>query len=556
MKKVQFSNFKHKVLLFRVFTILCFIMLGVNAVASVKLGGKMLSVGEAQIPGSSLNGCVQALMALISIILVLTDHKKGLVVSCIALGLSIIGVFRTIVVSHNLSIAPGAFNAVIFIIAIALISGQIKYSNKMAETDSATGLLNRYAFDRDMRKVLWQGGKGCVAFIRIEGFSPVNANLGRRYVDELKNVVADRISSVIDSKCTAYKIESAEYAVIFPKADDVETVIDRTLHSIEQAITLNKDGVDSNCYLTAYAGIADYGESAKDADTVMKHADIAMNYAVKSETEKYCRFNDELKEGMERQTVVENMVKDSLQNGWFYLVYQPQYTVEDKRLRGFETLIRMNVPNGEKISPSEFISIAEMSDLVLDIDTFVLDRAMREFREVCYSSGNTITLAVNISAKDIARSGFAEKLLGIIEDTQFPPECLEVEITEYSFAEEGNRTIENIKILRDNQIMIALDDFGTGYTSLGQLMKFPINLVKIDKSLIDNILRNDVNMDFVKSIIYMGHLMDAEVIAEGVEHDNQVECLKTLDCDFIQGYIWGRPMEYDEARELAFGYYD
>ena len=104
--------------------------------------------------------------------------------------------------------------------------------------------------------------------------------------------------------------------------------------------------------------------------------------------------------------------------------------------------------------------------------------------------------------------------------------------------------------------MIALDDFGTGYTSLGQLMNLPINLVKIDKSLIDNILRNDVNMDFVKSIIYMGHLMDAEVIAEGVEHDNQVECLKTLDCDFIQGYIWGRPMEYDEARELAFGVYD
>ena len=556
MKKVQFSNFKHKVIFFRVFTMLCFVMLILNAVVSVKLGGKMLSVGEAQIPGSSLNGCIQAVMALIGIILVLTDHKKGLVVFCIVMGLSIVGVVRTIIVTQKLSIAPGAFNAVIFIIAIALISGQIKYSNKMAETDSTTGLLNRYAFDRDMRKVLWQGGKGCVAFIRIEGFSPVNANLGRRYVDELKNVVADRISSVIDSKCTAYKIESAEYAVIFPKADDVETVIDRTLHSIEQAITLNKDGVDSNCYLTAYAGIADYGESAKDADTVMKHADIAMNYAVKSGTVKYCRFNDELKEGMERQTVVENMVKDSLQNGWFYLVYQPQYTAEDKRLRGFETLIRMNVPNGEKIAPSEFISIAEMSDLVLDIDTFVLDRAMREFREVCYSSGNTITLAVNISAKDIARSGFAEKLLGIIEETQFPPECLEVEITEYSFAEEGNRTIENIKILRDNQIMIALDDFGTGYTSLGQLMNLPINLVKIDKSLIDNILRNDVNTDFVKSIIYMGHLMDAEVIAEGVEHDNQVECLKTLDCDFIQGYIWGRPMEYDEARELAFGVYD
>ena len=131
MKKVQFSNFKHKVIFFRVFTILCFGMLILNAVASVTLGGKMLSVGEAQIPGSSLNGCVQAVMALVGIILVLTDHKKGLIVSCIVLGLSVVGVLRTIIVSHNLSIAPGAFNAIIFIVAIALISGQIKYSNKI-----------------------------------------------------------------------------------------------------------------------------------------------------------------------------------------------------------------------------------------------------------------------------------------------------------------------------------------------------------------------------------------------------------------------------------------
>ncbi len=361
---------------------------------------------------------------------------------------------------------------------------------------------------------------------------------------------------MLDGRGDAYKIEGAEYAVILPDRVNCDTIIANIIKSVEETITLNKDGVPSNCYLTAFAGVADFTDNSVDADTIMKRADIAMNYALKSGKNKISTFNDEMKESIESQLRIERLVKDSLRNNWFYLVYQPQYTMFDRRLRGFETLIRMNAPGGVKIPPSEFISIAELSDLIFDIDSFVLETAMREFREVCYSSGNTITLAVNISAKNIARPGFAEKLLEVVKDTGFPPECLEIEITEYSFAEEGNYTLENIRKLRDNQIMIALDDFGTGYTALEQLMKLPVNLVKIDKSLIDNLIRNEMNMDFVKSVIYMGHLMDAEVIAEGVEYENQVECLRELDCDFIQGFVWGKPMEYDEARELSNEVYD
>ncbi len=458
--------------------------------------------------------------------------------------------------TKTISTLPGTFNAIIFVIAIALIANQIRISNKMAVTDSVTALLNRYAFDRNLRDMIWKGEHGRVAFIHIDGFLPVNANLGRKYGDEILRIVANRVTSVLGDRGTAYKIEGAEYAVIVLDIIDCNRLADEMIRSIEERITLNKDGVPSNCYLTAFTGIAEFKDSSDNADTIMKQADIAMNYAMKSGTGKIATFNGEMKESLERQTYVERLVKDSLANGWFYLVYQPQYTLYDKRLRGFETLIRMNAPDGVKIPPSEFISIAELSDLVFDIDSFVLEKAMQEFREICYSSGNTVTLAVNISAKNIARPGFADRLLELVEKTKFAPECLEIEITEYSFAEDANNTIENIKKLRENQIMIALDDFGTGYTSLEQLMKLPINLVKIDKSLIDNLIRNEMNMDFVKSVIYMGHVMDAEVIAEGVEYDNQVECLRELDCDFIQGFVWGKPMEYDEARELANEAYD
>lgn len=534
--------------------ILNLLLLVVNALLSVKLKGSMLTLGSMELPISSLNGCIQVVICLLCIILVLIDCKKGLFWSFVFLGLSVLGSLRTALVTKNLMTVPGTFNAIIFLIAISLIAKQINISNKMAVTDSVTGLLNRYGFDGDIRKKIWFNERGRVAFLHLEGFLPINANLGRRYGDELLEIVANRIRMALDDKSRAYKIEGAEYAIIMPETIDADDIVRSVIRSIEQTITLNKDGVPSNCYLTAFAGIAEFIDNSTDADTIMKRADMAMNYAIKSGKTKIATFNDEMKDQLERQIYVERLVKDSLRNEWFYLVYQPQFTIFDKRLRGFETLIRMNAPDGGKISPAEFIPIAELSDLVLDIDRFVLEHALKEFSETCYASGNTITLSVNISAKNIARPGFAEWLLGLVEKVQFPPECLEVEITEYSFAEEGSYTIENIKKLRENQIMIAIDDFGTGYTSLEQLMKLPVNLVKIDKSLIDTLLRNDVNMDFVKSVIYMGHLMDAEVIAEGVEYENQVECLKELDCDFIQGYVWGKPMVFDEAREIADTY--
>ena len=556
VRKVSLSDIRYKTILFRFCIVLCFLLLGMNVISSTVFRDAKLTIGDMQLPISSLNGCVMVVLNLVCIIMVLIDRRKGMIWSFVLLGFAIFGSIRSAVMNKNLTSAPGTFNALIFVVAIVLISQQIKYSNKMAVTDNVTGLLNRYGFDRDIRKKIWFNEKGRVVFIHLDGFWPVNANLGRKYGDELLTIVANRISSVLDEKGEAYKIEGAEYAVILPESADYADITANLLKAVEQTITLNKDGVPSNVYLSAFAGIADFVDNSTDADTIMKHADIAMNYAMKSGKTKFCMFNTEMKETLERQLYVERLVKDGLRNGWFYLVYQPQYTIYDKRLRGFETLIRMNAPDGVKIPPLEFIGIAELSDLVLDIDKFVMRRAMEEFREICYTSGNTITLALNISAKDISRSGFADMLLELVKELEFPPECLEVEITEYSFAEDTSHTIENIKKLRDNQIMIALDDFGTGYTSLEQLMKLPINLVKIDKSLIDNLVRNDMNIDFVKSVIYMGHVMDAEVIAEGVEYDNQVECLKELDCDFVQGYVWGKPMEYDEARELAFDAFD
>ena len=143
------------------------------------------------------------------------------------------------------------------------------------------------------------------------------------------------------------------------------------------------------------------------------------------------------------------------------------------------------------------------------------------------------------------------RVKSILDETAFPPDCLEIEITEYSFSENMETTIQNIRTLREIGVQVALDDFGTGYTSISQLMKLPINLLKIDKSLIDNIESNHNIRDLVDSVIYMGHIMNCEVISEGVENEQQIGVLKERKCDFVQGFVWGKPLSYNDAINLC-----
>lgn len=536
--------------------IICLILVVLNIALSVRFGSTTFQIAGMDLQMNTLNGCLQTISLIFCILMVFTSPKKGLISSCFIISISFIGSVRAILMTRTLAPIPSAFNCLMFTIAVIVVYKQYRRSEKQAVTDDITGISNSYAFEYDLYRKILHNERGYLVFAHIEGFLPINTNLGREKGDEVLRTVANRIKAFLNEKSQVYKVEGAEYAVILSDVDDYADFTEQIVRIIEEPISLKKGDIVTNCYLTAYVGVASFMDGNISSENLIKQADIAMNYALKSNDVRVYIFNDSMKESLDREAKVERLVKDSLKNGYFYLVYQPQFTTADRRLRGFETLIRMATPDGEKVSPGEFISIAEKSELILDIDRFVMRRAMTEFRGVCVASGNTITLAVNVSAKDIARAGFADKLLRLIDELKFPAECLEVEITEYSFADSGNHAIENICKLRDNQIMVALDDFGTGYTSLEQLMKLPVNLVKLDKSLVDNIARKKMNYDFVKSVIYLGHLMDAEVIAEGVEFDEQLELLRKIDCDFTQGFLWGKPMDYKEAIALASDSYE
>ena len=203
------------------------------------------------------------------------------------------------------------------------------------------------------------------------------------------------------------------------------------------------------------------------------------------------------------------------------------------------------------ISPSEFIPVAESCGLIGEIDDYVLIRVMKEFKEMVVYVQENLIISVNISAKSLCNPMFSEKISSIIMQTGFPARNLEIEITEYSLVHSFDVAIENIKRLRSLGVKVALDDFGTGYTSLSYLYKMPVNLLKIDKTLIDDIENDAKSRLFVNAVISMGHLMNCEVISEGVENTNQVSILESQNCDFIQGFVWSKPLEYEDARKMA-----
>lgn len=304
-----------------------------------------------------------------------------------------------------------------------------------------------------------------------------------------------------------------------------------------------------NRRILASAGVVTFPEDGKNSDELLKHVDFAIYKAKKAGKGQYCFFDVNIKKQVLREVELEDCVKSGLTNNWFYMVYQPQFYIAQKKLRGFESLLRFKDANGKLISPADFIPIAEKHGMIFKIDYYVLNKVTTEFAPVVRKNPD-LCVSVNISARHICDSYFVDEVERILKVNNFPAECLELEITEYSYINSLDLAIKTLNQLKSMGIQLALDDFGTGYASLSILPKLPLDLIKIDKSLIDNIHTDDVARNFVEQIVNIGHSLGCNVIAEGIEAEEQAQVLSRQDCDYIQGYLWGKPMEYAQALTL------
>lgn len=500
---------------------------------------------------ASYNGVFMAFQFITCLVMVRVDYRLGARVSMVLIGISILSMLCIMLFAREMGPLPGFCNMILYFVIIVKLSRQFEQRDMEAVTDDLTGLQNRRGLFKYLRALIEEEKPFYVLYLDLENFKMMNDNYGHEYGDLLLRKMAVRIQDVVGENGFVSRIGGDEFVILLQGECDGNEYAGKLCERISNKASLLINGTRVDVYLTSYIGISQYPFDAKDAETLIKYADIAMYEASKEKTRHIIFFDQNMSESLSRQMEVEKLVKEALEQDYFYLVYQPQYRINSKKLRGFEALLRLKTPDGQNVSPGEFIPVAEKGDLILKIDDYVLRRAMTEFCDLLNDPENEIMISVNISSKNIVASDFPEKIRRILKETGFSAKKLEIEITEYCLVQSVDVAIENIQKLRDMGIQIALDDFGTGYTSLSYLAKMPINLLKIDKSLVDDIETNTKSRDFVTAVISMGHLMGCEVISEGVESNGQLSMLADQYCDFVQGFVWGRPLPYEDAIVLT-----
>ncbi len=500
------------------------------------------------------------------IFLTLFFKKPGFITSIILLVSQFPMVIRTMVMAHSFAMLPGVFANLFSIIVIIVIQANnkkiSKYQQKMhdqALTDMMTGLPNRFAGSEYAKQLIRKKEPFTIVSVDLNNFKSINDIMGHSFGNEILKEIAARWYEAANSGDTGTDDQIVRHGgdefLIFIRGYSSDDEVLRTIRHYESLLADKLTINECDYFITASFGYAEYPTDAKISSTLLSCADAAM-YEVKhtNSSNHILRFTPDMLRS-EHTVEIERKIRNALENDTLCFYLQPQYDI-DHNLRGFEALARMKDAGGNFISPAEFIPVAEKVGLIDKVDVTVFRKAAAFFGELVNNTDTKITLSVNVSVRHMMKSDFTDEIREIISSSGVPAEQIEIEITESIMIESAEKALECINALKALGIKIAIDDFGTGYSSLSYLNKFPADLLKIDKSFIDKMNTSESSRQYVAAIISIGHIMNFDVISEGVEEPEQLETLKSIGCDFIQGYIWGRPMPPEEAEKLVTGITD
>ena len=456
---------------------------------------------------------------------------------------------------------PGFFNCLMVITAITVIflSNRkiVKYQNTLREqavTDNLTGLPNRFACSELMSELLRHNERFALVSIDLNDFKSINDTMGHDTGDQVLKEIAKRWKDLANSNKTGTtdfvaRITGDEYMLIlsgYESEDQIEKTIAIYRSNLEKKITID----DCDYYMTACFGYALCPEDSDVLDNLFTFSDAALHEIKKKGTgSRIMRFVPEVFNN-EKALEIERKIRSALNEDKIFYHLQPQFDLNHK-LRGFEALARMKDDNGNYISPVEFIPVAEKTGLVDRIDLCVFEHAVQFIKNAAKESGEELLLSANVSVRHLMKNNFIEDIKRVLTKHNVPPSMIEIEITESIMIDSAEQALQRIDELKQMGMKVAIDDFGTGYSSLSYLTNFPSDLLKIDKSFIDKMNLNESSRQYVAMIINIGHTLDLKVISEGVESPDQVEVLRDIGCDYIQGYVWGRPMPPEEAYELV-----
>ena len=293
-----------------------------------------------------------------------------------------------------------------------------------------------------------------------------------------------------------------------------------------------------------------FPKDGTDVETLLKHADSAMYQAKKAGRNTVQFYTSELNALHVRRLYLANNLRNALENQELQFHYQPKIRTGCGRLVGIEALLRWTLPDGSAVSPEEFIPVAEDTGMILSMGEWVLHQSCEQIVKWRATHNGELRISVNLSARQFRNQDLVDVIYRILETTHCPPQALELEITESVLMERPETISARLQQLYDMGVRLSIDDFGTGYSSLSYLRNFPIHELKIDRSFVENITRDDNHASIVKAIISLAHSMSLTVLAEGVETQEQLDYLRAQECDYLQGFFFSRPLPGKELEKL------
>ena len=429
---------------------------------------------------------------------------------------------------------------------------QTQLLNYQAYHDALTNLPNRSLFNDRLEKSIStaqrNGGKFALLFIDLDNFKQINDTLGHHYGDEVLKVVARRLADSLREEDTLSRLGGDEFTVLvqsLKRASDVSTVAHKIIMALEPKIVIDR----YDLRISASIGISLYPKDATNHHDLLKFADSAMYKAKEKGRNNFQFYSSDMTKLAFEKVEMERSMHDAMEAGDFVVYYQPQINAETNTIVGVEALVRWQHSKLGMITPDRFIPLAEERGFIIQLDSFVMLQAMRDHSSWRKSGLTPGQLSLNLSMKQLMSRSFLPALKEAIEETSFDVRWLEFEITESQMMLDPTKSIEILESLSKMGIEIAIDDFGTGYSSLAYLKRLPVNKLKIDRSFIKDLPQDDEDRAISKAIIALAKSLNLQLVAEGVEHEDQVRYLLENGCHNIQGYYYSRPVEKEMITE-------
>ena len=418
--------------------------------------------------------------------------------------------------------------------------------------DQLTGLPNRRLLTSRLNQALSDHANNkntAVLFIDLDGFKDVNDSLGHGVGDALLKKITLRMDHDTPPNTMLYRHGGDEFIAVMEKQTELNPAI-QFAKTIVDSFATPFNISNEEIYMSASIGISISPGHGKTADNLISNADIAMYQAKRRGKNAYVIYQNELNEQAPHRLKIRNQLNIALEQNQFELFFQPKISLETGSIKGAEALIRWHTNEGGFRSPLEFIPVAEENGQIIPISQWVILRCCQYLNRWKNDLDDDFVLALNISARHFHKGLLQQDMAKIIRETGVDPSKLELEVTETAIMDDIELAVQTLTELKKMGIRTAIDDFGTGYSSLSYLRKLPIEVLKIDKSFIDEILISGEDQTLVRGIINMVHALGIEVVAEGVENHSMASLLQEMNCDLVQGYHYCRPIPENEFIEL------